>query len=131
MLAGQILGAVIGGKAGAVVAEGSRFGLGTAFLRFGREYEREADLEGAQIMARAGYDPRDMANMFKTSERQGDARGPEWLSDHPDPGNRYEYISQEARRLRVQNPIRSSGAFQQAQARLRQMPPAPRTARSQ
>ena len=35
-------------------------------MRFGREYERQADLEGAQIMARAGYDPRDMANMFKT-----------------------------------------------------------------
>src|SRR5437763_954929 len=45
-LAGQILGAVIGGKVGAVVAEGSRFGIGAAFLRFGREYERQADLQG-------------------------------------------------------------------------------------
>src|SRR5205814_7722592 len=105
-LAGQILGAVIGGRGGTVVAEGSRFGLGTAFLRFGREYERQADIEGAQIMARAGYDPRDMANMFKTIERQGAARGPDWLSDHPDPGHRYEYISQEARSVRVQNPVR-------------------------
>src|SRR5437764_3571137 len=130
MLAGQILGAVIGGRAGAVVAEGSRFGLGTAFLRFGREYERQADIEGAQIMARAGYDPRDMANMFKTIERQSDARGPEWLSDHPDPGNRYEYISREARALRVQNPVRDTRAFQQARVRLRQMPPAPRTAQA-
>jgi predicted Zn-dependent protease len=131
VLAGQILGAVIGGKAGAVVAQGSRFGLGTAFMRFGREYERQADIAGAQIMARAGYDPRDMANMFKTIERQGGARGPEWLSDHPNPGNRYEYISREARTLRVQSPVRTSAAFQQVKARLRQMPPAPRTARSQ
>jgi beta-barrel assembly-enhancing protease len=131
MLAGQILGAVIGGKAGAVVAQGSRFGLGTAFLRFGREYERQADIAGAQIMARAGYEPRDMANMFRTIERQGGARGPEWLSDHPNPGNRYEYISREARSLRVQSPIRTSSAFQQVKARLRQMPPAPSTARSQ
>ena len=53
-------------------------------MRYGREYERQADIVGAQIMARAGYDPRDMANMFKTIEKQGGS-GPEWLSDHPEP----------------------------------------------
>src|SRR5204863_8469650 len=52
-IAGAVLGAIIGGRLGSVVAQGTRFGLGTAFLRFGREYEREADLEGAQIMAQA------------------------------------------------------------------------------
>jgi beta-barrel assembly-enhancing protease len=124
-LAGQVLGALIGGNVGTAVAEGSRFGLGAAFLRFGREYERQADIEGAQIMARAGYDPREMANMFRTIERHSGAGGPEWLSDHPNPGNRIEYISREARALRVQNPIRDSRAFQQVQARLRHMPPAP------
>ena len=126
-LAGQVLGALIGGNVGTAVAEGSRFGLGAAFLRFGREYERQADMEGAQIMARAGYDPREMANMFRTIEQRSGAGGPEWLSDHPNPGNRIEYISREARALRVQNPIRDSGAFQQVQARLRHMPPAPAT----
>jgi predicted Zn-dependent protease len=74
--------------------------LGTAFLRFGREYEKQADIEGAQIMARAGYDPRDMANMFKTIEKTAGRSGPEWLSDHPNPGNRSEYIAQEARAVR-------------------------------
>src|SRR5262245_19571775 len=77
-LAGQILGAVIGGKVGTIVAEGSRFGIGAAFMRFSREYEREADIEGAEIMARAGYDPRDMARMFKTLEQQQEARAPDW-----------------------------------------------------
>src|SRR5438094_1841349 len=110
-LAGQILGAVIGGRVGTVVAEGSRFGLGAAFLRFGREYERQADIEGAQIMARAGYDPRDMANMFRTIERQSGSGGPQWLSDHPNPGNRVEYITQEAQKLRVENPIRDTRGF--------------------
>jgi len=124
-LAGQVLGALIGGNVGTVVAEGSRFGLGAAFLRFGREYERQADIEGAQIMARAGYDPHEMANMFRTIEQRSGAGGPEWLSDHPNPGNRIEYISREARALRIQNPIGDNGAFQQVQARLRRMPPAP------
>src|SRR5216683_1462928 len=39
------------------------------FLKYSREYETEADLLGARIMASAGYDPRDLANMFKTIER--------------------------------------------------------------
>src|SRR5262245_39181207 len=105
-LAGAVIGAIIGGNVGSIVAQGTQFGLGAAFLRFGREYERQADLEGAQIMARAGYDPRDMANMFKTIEKQGGSNGPEWLSDHPNPGNRYDYITKEAQTLRVQNPVR-------------------------
>ena len=128
-IAGQVLGAIIGGNVGSVVAQGSQFGLGAAFMRFSREYERQADIEGAQIMARAGYDPRDMANMFKTIEAQGGGAGmPEWLSDHPDPGNRYAYISQEAQALRVTNAVRETRGFEQAQARLRQMSPAPTTA---
>ena len=106
-IAGQVLGAIIGGNVGSVVAQGSQFGLGAAFMRFGREYERQADIEGAQMMARAGYDPRDMANMFKTIESEGGAAGmPEWLSDHPNPGNRSAYITQEAQALRVDNPVR-------------------------
>ena len=96
-IAGQILGAIIGGAAGSVIAQGSQFGLGAYFLKYGREYERQADLLGAQIMARAGYDPREMANMFKTIQAEGGRSGPEWLSSHPDPGNRYNAIVKEAR----------------------------------
>src|SRR5262245_17756337 len=91
-VAGAILGAIVGGTWGQVISQGTQFGLGTAFLRFSREYEKQADLLGAQIMSRAGYDPRDMANMFKTIEKQSGSGGPQWLSDHPNPGNRYEYI---------------------------------------
>jgi len=69
-IAGQILGAVIGGRTGAIVAQGSQLGIGAAFLRFSREYEHDADILGAQLMARAGYDPREMANIFRTIEQQ-------------------------------------------------------------
>ena len=95
-VAGAVLGAIIGGRLGAVVAQTTQFGLGAAFLRFGREYEKQADIMGAQLMARAGYDARDMAAMFRTIEKQGGSNGPEWLSDHPNPGNRSAYIEQEA-----------------------------------
>ncbi|HTH03224.1 MAG TPA: M48 family metallopeptidase [Vicinamibacterales bacterium] len=126
-IAGAILGAIVGGNAGTLIAQGTQFGLGTAFLRYSREYEKQADLEGSQIMARAGYDPRDMANMFKTIEQQGGSGGPQWLSDHPNPGNRYAYITKEAESLRVVNARHDSGGFQSVQGRLRQMSPAPST----
>jgi predicted Zn-dependent protease len=100
-LAGQVIGSLIGGRTGSIVANGSQIGLGTYFLKYSREYEREADLLGAQIMARAGYDPREMANMFQTIARRGGGGGPEWLSDHPNPANRYEAINREAALLRA------------------------------
>ena len=54
-MAGAIAGAIIGGNVGQVVAQGSQFGLGTYFLRYSREYQKQADLLGVQLMARAGY----------------------------------------------------------------------------
>jgi beta-barrel assembly-enhancing protease len=100
-LAGQILGSVVGGRTGAIITQGSQIGIGTYFLKYSREYEREADLLGVQIMARAGYDPRDMANMFQTIARRTGNGGPEWLSDHPNPTNRYAAINREAALLRA------------------------------
>jgi hypothetical protein len=127
-IVGAIAGAIIGGRLGTVVAEGTRFGLGAAFLRYGREYERQADIEGAQIMARAGYDPREMASMFKTIQNQSKGSGgPEWLSDHPDPGNRYDYIVREAQSLRVENPIHDTRGFEQVKDHLKRLPAAPTT----
>jgi predicted Zn-dependent protease len=127
-IAGQVLGAIVGGKKGQVIAQGSQLGLGTWFLKYGREYEREADLLGAQIMARAGYDPRQMANMFRTIQQQGGGRGPEWLSSHPDPGDRYAAINREATMLQVRGRADTAGAFQSARARLAAMSPAPTSA---
>ena len=99
-LAGQILGSLVGGRTGTVISQGSQIGIGTYFMKYSREYEREADLLGVQIMARAGYDPRDMASMFQTIARRGGNGGPEWLSDHPSPANRYAAINREAALVR-------------------------------
>jgi len=122
-----VAGAVVGGAAGAIIAQGSQFGLGTYFLKYSREYESQADLLGAQILARAGYDPRQMANMFKTIEAQGGGQQPEFLSSHPNPGNRYEAINREAASLKVQ--VREdTGEFQNARGRLTAMSPAPTAA---
>jgi len=124
-LAGAVAGALIGGRVGTVVSQGTQIGLGTAFLRFGRQFEREADLLGAQIMARAGYDPRQMASMFETLQRASGPGGPEFLSSHPNPGNRQAAIAREAEMLRVSGRNSNSSDFRNAQARLDRMSAAP------
>jgi hypothetical protein len=122
----------IAGIAGAILAGPGAGQLGQAavgayFLKFSREYETEADVLGAQIMARAGYNPRDLANMFKTIEQQGSGRNaPQWLSDHPNPSNRYARINQEAAMLRVSgNQVQDTGEFKRIQSQLRGMGRAP------
>jgi hypothetical protein len=123
-VAGQILGAIVGGTAGSVIAQGSQFGLGTYFLKYSREYESQADILGAQILARAGYNPREMADMFKTIEKEGGRSGPEWMSSHPNPGNRYEAINREAATLQVQGSAASDGRFASVKSELSGKPPA-------
>ena len=125
---GQIAGAIIGGVAGEAISLGSQIGFGAGALKYSRDYERQADLLGAQIMARAGYDPRDMANMFQTIQSKGGGSGgPEWLSSHPNPGNRYAAINKEAQSLRVTSPVRNTAEFTQVRSRLQRMAQAPTT----
>jgi beta-barrel assembly-enhancing protease len=119
-IAGQVLGAIVGGTAGSVIGQASQFGFGTWFLKYSREYETQADILGAQILARAGYDPREMANMFKTIEAQGSNGGPEFLSSHPNPGNRYNAIVKESQSLRVSG-NGNTGDFASVQGRLKGM----------
>jgi hypothetical protein len=124
-VAGQILGAIVGGTAGSIIAQGSNFGISTYFMKFSREYETQADINGSHVMARAGYDPRHMAEMFKTIEAQGGSSGPEFLSDHPNPGNRYQYITKEAQMLGVNGDSAGNNTeFVRVQARLKGMSPA-------
>jgi len=124
---GQIAGGVIGGGLGDIIGMGSQIGFGAGALKYSRKYETQADIVGAQLMAKIGYDPRDLANMFRTIQAQGGRGAPEWLSSHPDPGKRYERIEQEAKLLRVDSQrTRDTAGFRRIQQRLRAMPAAPK-----
>jgi hypothetical protein len=121
---GQFAVAVVGGAAGNIIAQGSQMGLGTYFLKFGRAAESQADILGAQMLARAGYDPRQMANMFKTIEAEsGGGRQPEFMSSHPNPGNRYNAINKEAESLKVDGNF-DTGQFATVKSRFAGMPAA-------
>ncbi|HEY7189075.1 MAG TPA: M48 family metallopeptidase [Vicinamibacterales bacterium] len=104
-MAGAVGGAVVGGAAGSAIAQGSQVGLGSLLLRYSRDFEKQADLLGAQIMAKAGYDPRALAHMFETIAKEAKESGgggtPQWMSSHPDPGNRTVYITKEAQSLTI------------------------------
>jgi beta-barrel assembly-enhancing protease len=117
------IGAVLGG---AVVGAPELGQVAAAGLitPYSRKFESNADLLGAQIMARAGYDPRDLANMFQTIAQQNEGgRVPEWISTHPDPGNRYNTINREASLLQVsRNPIKITAGFQRTQNFMRGLP---------
>lgn len=111
-----IAGTILGGPGVGQLAQAP---FAVYLLKFSREYETEADILGAQIMARAGYDPRDLANMFQTIERQGGGGGG-FLSDHPSASDRYARINREAQSLRVNTSAsRDSRAFARVQERLR------------
>ncbi|MFN8012772.1 MAG: M48 family metalloprotease [Holophagaceae bacterium] len=61
-------------------------------LKYGREDELESDSLGVRFMAEAGYDPRAMEGVMAVLRKLGGQRQLEWLSTHPDPGNREERI---------------------------------------
>jgi hypothetical protein len=106
--------------------QGSQFGLGTLLLRYSRDFEKQADLLGAQIMARAGYDPRALARMFETIERESRSSGgsgPQWMSSHPNPGNRTVYITKEAEMLTIANAA-DERDFQPIKTAFSSLPPA-------
>src|SRR5262245_48141976 len=124
-LAGALGGAIVGGQIGSAIAQGSEFGLGTLLLRYSRDFEKQADLLGAQIMARAGYDPRALAHMFETiaKESGGSGGNPQWMSSHPDPGNRTVYITKEAEALTM-GAAADASEFQPIKTSFASQPPA-------
>jgi beta-barrel assembly-enhancing protease len=93
---GQIAaGVLLGGAAGAAAQEGIGLGAGFGFLKMSRGAEREADLLGVGILYDAGYDPHAMAQFFETLQSKYGSGGAQFLSDHPNPGNRSEYVDKE------------------------------------
>ncbi|MFN7976906.1 MAG: M48 family metalloprotease [Vicinamibacterales bacterium] len=68
-------------------------GLGTMFLKYGRDDELESDRLGVEYASRAGWDPEAVPRFLTTLSRLDamSSRGlPNWLSTHPDPGSRVE-----------------------------------------
>ena len=96
----ELLGAaagILGGSAlGDLARVGIQFGAGTVLMKYSRSDEAQADSVGAIIMYKAGYNPVELANFFEVLAKQG-GEPPQFLSDHPNPGNRSAAIGKEIR----------------------------------
>jgi hypothetical protein len=91
---------------------GIQMGAQGLTLKYSRGDEAQADAVGAIILYKAGYNPQALADFFKTLETQGGQAPPQWLSDHPNPGNREQAIEKEIRNWPPENYASNSPAFQ-------------------
>ncbi|MGD9790608.1 MAG: M48 family metalloprotease [Phycisphaerales bacterium] len=78
-----------GGAAQQTAAAVAQFSL----MKYGRNDEIEADALGLRFMHAAGYDPRALIGVMRIlAEASGGSDRPEFMSTHPNPGNRIEQI---------------------------------------
>ena len=134
-LPAMLAGAVLGGS-GSMVGQLAQLGIGlganSVLLKFSRSAESQADLLGAQLMARAGYNPIEMARFFEKLEAQGGRGGPEFFASHPNPGNRRKAIEEEIRTLQQRNYTDGeSEDFRRIKAQLGSLPAPDRLARAE
>lgn len=108
-LAGAILGAK-GGALGSLAQMGVQIGAGTLMMKYSRSDESQADAVGAVILYRAGYNPQALADFFRTLGGEGSG-GPQFLSDHPNPGNREAAIQKLIQEWPSKRFLANSSAF--------------------
>jgi len=101
-----------GSMMGQLAQLGIGLGANSVLLKFSRGAESQADLLGSHLMAESGYDPVQMAKFFQKLEADGGARGPQFFSDHPNPGNRQAAIQKEVAKMPHQSYTYQTGQFQ-------------------
>jgi beta-barrel assembly-enhancing protease len=123
-----ILGGFMGNSTLAKAAEmGISFGVGSYFLKNSRQAESEADLLGTDVMYDSGYEPRQMAVFFEKLEKEMGASANsminQFMSDHPNPGNRAEAVSLEVKTLMPRTYLADSNEFREIKTRVAGMKP--------
>jgi beta-barrel assembly-enhancing protease len=98
LLAGALAGHSLLGQ---LTQIGLGLGANSVLLKFSRTDEEQADYNGTEIMAEAGYNPVELGRFFEKLEKKSGAQGSleQFLSDHPDPGNRVAAINDEVRQM--------------------------------
>ncbi|HET7370746.1 MAG TPA: M48 family metalloprotease [Gammaproteobacteria bacterium] len=125
-LAGLLAGLILAAETGQPeVAMAATMGTQAALLQhrtnFTRHQEYEADRIGIGFMARAGYDPDGMAQLFQKFEMlsRGELKPPAFLLDHPLDQVRITEASQRARQLPdISHPNSRSYLLMRARARV-------------
>ncbi|MFN0106568.1 MAG: M48 family metallopeptidase [Bryobacteraceae bacterium] len=83
-----------GGITGTLTQLGIGLGANSVLMKFSRTAENDADLYGARLVHRAGYNPVELARFFEKleAEKGRSGRVQEFFASHPNPGNRIKNI---------------------------------------
>ena len=85
----RLIGSLLFGQAGeAIGAAGSSL----LTLKFSRDDEKEADLIGMELAARAGYDPAAGITLWRKMDAAAKSAPPQWMSTHPASATRVKLI---------------------------------------
>ena len=124
--AAGLVGGIFGGStSGALLTQGVALGAGSVLLHYSRSDETQADVLGTQTLYDTGYDPRAMAQFFEKLESETKGKNPpQFLSDHPNPGNRVARVDEEIDKLGgvPANARRDSADFEAAKREVLALP---------
>ncbi len=113
-IAAALLGVLAGDPTIATAAiAGSMATAQTLMLKFSREDEDEADISGFKYMSKAGFDPKDMIELFDKLRRWGSfgSEGiPAYMQTHPLTGDRMSHIEDLLHQYESQGPWRRTSS---------------------
>jgi predicted Zn-dependent protease len=89
------VGLLIGGNVGELARQGG----GLLSLKFNRDDERDADLIGMELAARAGYNPEAGITLWEKMSKAVKGAPPPWLSTHPSGADRIARIKLSLKRV--------------------------------
>jgi beta-barrel assembly-enhancing protease len=133
-LAGAAVGAIATDSSGqcGLLCQLGGLGVGiggsSVLMKFSRGYERDADLNGARMMASSGYDPIQLPKFFEKLEAKlGTAAEPKglalWMSSHPATGSRVQYVSQDIQFYPRRDYSANTGGFSRVKQIVAGLPP--------
>jgi predicted Zn-dependent protease len=113
-----------GGWTGYGIYQASQLAIPIGFLKFNRDFEREADYLGLQYMYKAGYDPNSFVTFFErlqSDEKRRPGTIPKVFSSHPPTPDRIGSAQKEIARILParEEYIITTSEFDMVKARLR------------
>ena len=102
----MLLSVLTSEKTGQVTMTAAKMGVQLVGLKFSRDHERQADGVGMDYMVKAGYEPAAMVEVMRMLDSQSKVKRIEFLSSHPDPGNRAYELEQRIRWRRYEKGLK-------------------------
>jgi hypothetical protein len=126
--AAGMAGGTTGSLIGAATNTGGSLAVGGLLSKYSRDAERDADLNGARMLAAAGYNPLEMARFFEKLEAEmgkaGQPKGLEaWFASHPAPERRVEAVSNDIQFYPARQYGADTGEFDKIKRLVASIPP--------